>query len=142
MNNTIESAVGVLIINEKGELLLVKSFKEFDQWVIPGGHINYGENSIDCAKREAREEVHLDLHTLKFLNIKESITKRRNTEGTIENRHFIFINYVAKLTNSVQKVVVDNRELQDYAWMDPKKALKFKGVSKDVREIITFYLKN
>jgi 8-oxo-dGTP pyrophosphatase MutT (NUDIX family) len=40
----------VIIVNEKGELLLQERDKYF--WVLPGGLMNLGESLVETAKRE------------------------------------------------------------------------------------------
>lgn len=54
--------VRVLILNEKEELLMLKQHHEDrDIWMVPGGAIEDGENSIEAAIREVKEETNLDI---------------------------------------------------------------------------------
>ncbi len=54
--------VRVVIANEEGKILMVRQHhEERDIWMVPGGGIEEGENSIEAAVREAKEETGLDI---------------------------------------------------------------------------------
>lgn len=54
--------VRVVIPDRKGKILMVKQHHEGrDIWMVPGGGIEEGENSIEAAIREAKEETGLDI---------------------------------------------------------------------------------
>jgi nucleoside triphosphatase len=108
-----EPTVGTLIFNKKEEILLIKTHKWKDQFVIPGGHIELGEKMLDAAKREAKEETGLDVFDLKQFAIYESI----NSDNFHKQKHFIFIDFSCR-TNSED--VVLNDEAYEYKWVDLK----------------------
>ena len=47
----------VLVLNEHGELLLMKNVISTGKWVLPGGGLARGEQPVDAAQRELREET-------------------------------------------------------------------------------------
>ncbi len=54
--------VRVILKNEKDEILMLcQHHEDRDIWMVPGGAIEDGENSIDAAIREVKEETHLDI---------------------------------------------------------------------------------
>ncbi|GMA13899.1 NUDIX domain-containing protein [Deinococcus metallilatus] len=67
-------ASGVVILNEGGDILLVRELGAPDQpakaglWHIPSGSVEEGENPQDTALREACEETGLRVRLVKFLN--------------------------------------------------------------------------
>ena len=59
------------IIIDEGRVLCLKN--ERNEWDLPGGKINFGEDPEDCLKREIKEETNLeisDLQVLKSLNLR------------------------------------------------------------------------
>lgn len=65
---------GVVILNENGDILLVRELGTPGQmekaglWSIPAGRVEPGENPQDTAVREAYEEAGLRVHLARFLN--------------------------------------------------------------------------
>lgn len=106
-----EPTVSAIIFNPDGKILLCKSHKWENKYVIPGGHIEFGEKMEDALKREISEETGLDIYDIKLISIKESICR----DMFHEERHFIFIDYVCKTESS--KVTL-NDEAEEYEWID------------------------
>ena len=60
--------IGVDVIVRKGnEIILLERKNNFGEWTwcLPGGHLEFGEEIIDCAKREVKEETALDVNNVK-----------------------------------------------------------------------------
>lgn len=123
MNNTfprgIELVTGCVIRNKKGEILLTKSPKWSNNWVIPGGHVEPGETIAQGAKREGEEETGLILSEGMFFYWGEII----NPTAFHRNAHFVFFDYVFDITN--QEVNLDNQELTEYIWVSSEKIFDF-----------------
>jgi ADP-ribose pyrophosphatase YjhB (NUDIX family) len=69
----------VVIINRHKEILLVQ-YKD-KSWGIPGGLMELGESVEECARREIKEEIGLEIKNLKLLEVfsgKELFTKLKN----------------------------------------------------------------
>ena len=112
-----EPTVGALIRNREGKLLLVTSHKWFDKLTIPGGHIELGETMEEAVKREVKEEVGLNVRVVRYLLEQEAIF----TPEFWKRKHFIFFDFLCE--SGTDQVHVDNRELQDYHWVEPDEAL-------------------
>jgi nucleoside triphosphatase len=112
-----EATVGALIVNLKGEVLIVRSSKWNNKFTVPGGHIELGERAEDAIKREVREETGLDVESVKLLLVQQAIYPANYHK----HEHFIFMDYLCETPNS--KVTLDGRELQEYVWVKPQKAL-------------------
>lgn len=115
-----ESTVGALILNKKGEMLLVRSHKWGDRYTIAGGHVEVGETLVEALKREIKEEVGLDVSGVRFLMVQEAIFNREFWKS----RHFIFFDFVCRCGED--RVVVDGDEIQGFAWVRPAKALRLR----------------
>ncbi|CAH2215421.1 NUDIX domain-containing protein [Tepidibacter aestuarii] len=111
MNKYPEPTVGAVIFNPEGKILLCKSNKWNDQYVIPGGHIELGEKMEDALKREILEETGLHIYDIKLISLKESVY----SDTFHEKKHFIFIDYQCK-TDSIN--VQLNDEADAYEWVD------------------------
>ncbi|MBI2326712.1 NUDIX domain-containing protein [Candidatus Curtissbacteria bacterium] len=129
-----EPTVGALIVNTKGEILLVKSPKWFDKYTIPGGHAELGEDLETALIREVKEEVGLGVKVKKLLNWQEAIYSKE----FYKPKHFIFFDYYCTTNNS--EVKMDGREIIDFIWIKPEKAIKLK-VDSFTRKTIGEYLK-
>lgn len=129
-----EPTVGVLIFNDEGKLLLVKTFKWFDKWSIPGGHVELGETLKDAVKREIKEEVGLDVEILDSLTVQEAIY----SPEFWKKKHFLFLDFIAKCKND--RVIVDADEIQSYIWVDPKKTVEM-DLESFTRKRVEEYLK-
>ena len=66
--------VGLIIINDKGKLLLCKR-KNIDTWQFPQGGIDNNETYLQAAKRELFEEVGIRSNCIKLLSSTEDWLK-------------------------------------------------------------------
>ncbi len=118
MNKYPEPTVGALILNSQNKILLVKSHKWHNKYVIPGGHIELGEKMEDTLKREIKEETNLDIYGLKFLSIQEFVFGKTFWK----KKHFIFINFYCSIKGN--KKIILNEEAEKFQWCDIDAALK------------------
>lgn len=115
-----EPTVGAIILNRSGRMLLVRSHKWGDRYTIAGGHVEVGETLEAALRREIKEEVGLKIRDVKFLMTQEAVFSKEFWQ----KRHFIFFDFVCKCVN--QNVKVDGKEIQDFEWVEPRKALEMK----------------
>ena len=108
-----EPTVGAIIFNPDNKILLCKSHKWNNKYVIPGGHIELGEKMEEALKREIFEETGLEIYDIKLISLKESVFSNTFHEG----KHFIFIDYICK-TDSYN--VALNDEAEEYELADLK----------------------
>jgi len=122
-----------LIFNEKNEIFLMQSSGKFrDEWIIPGGKVNFGERLEFALRREIKEETNIDICDIKFLGIREMIN---------DNKHFIFMEYSAR--TATPHDVILNYEAVAYDWftIDRLKAIKIAAPTQEIiRERIGFDL--
>jgi nucleoside triphosphatase len=128
-----EATVGALVVNVRGDVLIVRSSKWNDKFTVPGGHIELGERAEDAIKREVREETGLDVEPVKLLLVQQAIYPK----DYHKREHFVFMDYVCKTRNS--EVKLDGRELQEYVWVKPEDALKL-DMEEYTRSFVAKYL--
>jgi enamine deaminase RidA (YjgF/YER057c/UK114 family) len=113
-----EPTVGALILNEKDEVLLVRSHKWRHRYVIPGGHIELGERLEEALQREIAEETGLEIHDCSFIGFQEFIYD----DAFWKKRHFLFFDYACR--TDMEQVTL-NDEGQSYAWVPLDRALTY-----------------
>lgn len=104
------ATVGGLIINDQGELLLVKTRKWSDKYGLPGGKIDYGETMKQAYYREIKEETGIELDNATWLVAQDSIESKEFHKP----RHFILINYLSKVSGRVE--LQKNYESKSVGW--------------------------
>ena len=124
-----EPVVGLFIFNDEGKLLLVKSPKWEGLYSVPGGHIELGETIEEAAKREAEEEVGLDIKLEKVLMVQDGIYPKHFSS----KKHFVFMECICRSSGDVR---IDNKEIVDFEWIKPEKALELDNLEIFTRNVI------
>jgi len=91
----------VIIADDSGKILILKRTDKGNMWDLPGGHLKKGENPLDGAQREAKEETNLDISGL-------------NPLKTHENIHFF------KCGAPKGDISLQQDEHTDFMWVNPK----------------------
>jgi 8-oxo-dGTP pyrophosphatase MutT (NUDIX family) len=63
------AGVSVIITNLSGEVLLIKHSYGPDVWGLPGGGLRRGEDPLEAARREVREELGIELARIEPLGM-------------------------------------------------------------------------
>lgn len=108
--------VGVLIVRGD-ELLLVKHRRDdHEYWLLPGGGLDYGESIHDCAVRECKEELGLDVEVGDIIAVTESLPPQAR-------RHILHIVLQATSFSGQEQLGQDDKRLVDMGW-HPIEALR------------------
>ncbi len=125
---------GVLILNKNKETLLLKRGKnsknEVGYWNKPGGALDYGEKVIDALKREAREEIGVEIDIWGYLPHADSIMKK-------DGQHWVGFNYLANIKSGTARIM-EPHKFDDMQWFGLDKLPK--KLSPMTREAIKNYL--
>lgn len=130
----VEVVGSAIIENKKGEILLVKSSKWSNKWTMPGGHIEPGEGIEEALLREAEEEVGLKMKSKGIVTFGELI----DSKDFHRPAHFIYFDILCKIDSI--NIKLDDKELFEYAWVKPKKALSM-DLAESYEKTIKDYLK-
>lgn len=112
-----EPTVGAVILNERGEVLIVKSPK-WVTYTIPGGHIEVNETMEEALLREVKEEVGLDVEIIRRIGVFDAIKPPEFKH----KKHFIFIDFLCRAKNT--DVKIDGNEITHFMWIKPEDAIK------------------
>src|SRR3990167_4213394 len=98
--------VGSAIIEDgEGKILLVKSPKWHNKWLMPGGHIEPGEKIDEAIVREVEEEIGLRLKSVGVISFGELI----GPKDFARPAHFIYFDILC--ITATKNVRLDNKEL-------------------------------
>lgn len=109
--------LGVYIFNSKGEILFLrrKGAHGDGDWCPPGGHLEFGETFINCAKREVAEETGIKIKNVKFYGLTNDIFK--------EGKHYITIAMRAEFKSGKPKLMEPEKST-DLGWFPKNKLPK------------------
>lgn len=104
--------IGVMISRD-GKVLLGKrkSKNGFGTYAWPGGHLEYKESIVGCAKREVREETGMEIKNVRFLRLLNIID---------QDRHYADIAMIADWESGEPKVL-EPEKCEGWDWYDPNK---------------------
>jgi glyoxylase-like metal-dependent hydrolase (beta-lactamase superfamily II)/ADP-ribose pyrophosphatase YjhB (NUDIX family) len=101
--------VGVLIVRDGDVLLgLRHGAHGAGTWSPPGGHLEFGEDPVECVRREALEETGLQLGDCAFVGMTNDIFEA-------DDRHYVTLFYRAK-TFSGSPAVREPEKCQAWQW--------------------------
>ena len=114
----------VLIKNNEGKIFIVK-MTGFNMWDIPGGHAHFGEDFVDAAKREVKEETNLEIKNLKKIG-------QFDTRAHYADKHIFFT------TNDYSgDISLQMNEVDEFKWVNPDEISKMK-VSGEIPRALSF----
>lgn len=113
------------IITKKGEVLILKRSKSnfflSGEWDTPGGTLKDGEDPIDGAVRETKEETGLDINNLVLFSFNSVVDKAKD-------KQFITLIFLAECIVNSRKIVLNKREHDDFQWINLNQVKNFKTV--------------
>ncbi len=111
----IELIVGAFIINQQEEVLVISGDKWGSRYVVPGGHVEPGEELEKALLREVFEETGLTVSVEKLLGVQEAVDS-----SFAPGRHMVFVDYLCR---SKDTIICGNDEAKRYLWVAAKKDL-------------------
>lgn len=101
---------GCIIKNSEGKILLIhRNTSKRNQWEIPGGKIDEGENPEQTAKREVKEELGIDV---------EIIDKIGEKEFSEDGYSMDYVWYIAKIISGKPKLMEEKFDDFKYFSLD------------------------
>lgn len=101
--------VGVLLVRD-GNVLLVKHRREGrEYWLLPGGGLDWGESIRDCAVRECKEELGLDVEVGDVVALCESVPPTAR-------RHIVHVALRGRIVGGEEALGPDDKRLVGMGW--------------------------
>jgi ADP-ribose pyrophosphatase YjhB (NUDIX family) len=123
---TFTVSVAAIIVNEKGEVLLLDHvLRSRSSWGAPGGFLANGEQPVAAVRRELREETGIEITGAELFRVR-----------TVGGRH-VEIMYRAK---AVGTATVKSREINAVGWFKPGEMPK--NMNQSQRRMVENLLKN
>ena len=109
MNQEPKVGVAIIITNNDQVLLMKrKGLHGKGTWSTPGGHLDFGEIPEQCAAREAKEEIGLDVVDIRFRAVTNDIF---DTTG----KHYVTI-WMEGNSISKEPVIAAEDEVEEIGW--------------------------
>ncbi|MEY0541013.1 NUDIX hydrolase [Providencia rettgeri] len=111
------AGVGVLITNKQGQILMGKrSSKHAPYWSIFGGHVDPGESFEDCAIREIKEEIGIDIQAPTVFGISNNLQTYQQ-----EGKHTVSICMHVEYNGEVEPRIMEADKCENLMWVSPDK---------------------
>jgi 8-oxo-dGTP diphosphatase len=98
-----------MIITKGDKVLLMKRKGPHGQgtWSTPGGHLDFGETLEECAAREAKEEVGVDMTEVRFRTVTNDVFES-------DGKHYVTIWMEGRPIGEPR--IVAEREVEEIGW--------------------------
>ena len=112
--------------------MLLRPHKWRNKYVIPGGHIEFGETLVDAVKREIKEVTGLEIYNIEFLGYLDFI----ENEARIINRHCVFLDFFCQTKSDHVEL---NSEAEEFLWVSKDELTKLPVEEYTTRAIEKYY---
>jgi mutator protein MutT len=106
-------AVGALIFNDEGKILLCKRSQhaknEWGRWEAPGGEVEFGETLHHAIAREMQEELGIELVIEKQLPAADHILLE-------EYQHWVPTSFICKIKNGKEPMIMEPDKCDAIGW--------------------------
>ncbi len=99
-----------------GKILILKEpFMNQMIYKFPGGGLEFGEGTLDCLKREFKEELNLEIEEIEHLYTQEDFIETQ----VKPDKQLFLVYYKAKIKN-IQDLKILDSNIEEIKWVKPK----------------------
>jgi 8-oxo-dGTP diphosphatase len=111
-NEPTKVGVGTFLFSPTGQFLigLRKAKHGQDTWGLPGGHVEYGEDPIETAIRETREETAIHIDEPDLLGVTSDIFDD-------SKKHYVTLFYAARVPSGVIAKIMEADKVEEWRWV-------------------------
>ena len=102
-------SAGAVVLNEQGEVLLVKDDRK-GSWTFPGGIIEEGEGVLDGVKREVLEETGITVEVGELFCVTSNTCKYPGYNGVKEVPTKVMLDFVCRATGGTPRPSEENSQ--------------------------------
>ncbi len=104
--------VGILLISPTGQFLLRHRISAHgnDTWAPPGGHVDFGEDPVQAAIRETKEEVGIDIHAPTLLDF-------TSDNFTSTNEHYVTLVFAVRVNDTSSVKNMEPEKCDELRWV-------------------------
>lgn len=115
MSELVRVGIGILIFNNKNEVLLGQRINAHGAltWAPPGGHLEFGESFEACAIREVYEETSLKIVNPTFYACNNDILYE-------DNKHYVSIMMQAQFPQGQEIRICEPDKIVEWKWFNIK----------------------
>lgn len=107
--------VGVIITNTQGQILVGKrNSQHAPYWSIFGGHVDPGETFEDCAIREIKEEIGINIEQPIVFGISNNLLTYRQ-----EGKHTVSVCMHAEYQGNIEPKIMEADKCASLMWVSP-----------------------
>ncbi|KAK0391702.1 hypothetical protein NLU13_1201 [Sarocladium strictum] len=117
--------VGVLVVNPDNRLLIGKRKSSLGagKYQLPGGHLEYGEDPLACAEREAEEETGLKIRARKIVAVTNDVFEA-------EKKHYVTLFVWGEVVDpSAEPRTMEPDKCESWSWATFEELRSIKGDS-------------
>ena len=109
MSNRPQVGIATFVVKD-GKILMLKRIGAHgaNTWSLPGGHLEYGEEPAQAARREAFEELGIQIKNIRLAPYTNDIFEK-------EDKHYITLFFVADF-DSGAPVIKEPDRIEDFGW--------------------------
>ena len=133
--NSIVPSVNVAVLNDVGELLLIRR-SDNDNWALPGGAIDIGETLAQAAVRETREEsgIECEVTGLSGIYTDPGHVILYTSDGEVRQEFSIVL-----FARAVGGTLTTSSETSEARWVSPEEIASFR-MDRSMRQRIGYVL--